>query len=106
MVPAGPGAASRGLLPHRHRRLRQAGKTKGLYTRTVSVPVSAKVTVKVYHCANGDGSFDGQIELRTYSLHQCKFDGVCDGDGDGDGTVSHTITLCYHSSLLTSDKHN
>ena len=38
-----------------------AVKCEGLFTCTVSVPVSVKVTVKVYHCANSDGLFGEQI---------------------------------------------
>ena len=41
---------------------------KGLFTRTVSVPVS--ISVKIYHCANGNGPFDGQNRYRTHSAHQ------------------------------------
>ena len=40
--------------------------TTGLFTRTVSV----SVTVKVYHCAYGDGLFDGQNGYRTHSVRQ------------------------------------
>ena len=36
---------------------------KGPFTRTISVPVSVTVTVKVYHYTNGDGPFDRQIEF-------------------------------------------
>ena len=43
------------------------------------VHVSIKVTVKDYHCANGDGLFHGQIGFRTPSVRQ--FDGDCDGVG-------------------------
>ena len=32
------------------------------------MPVSVKVTVKVCHCVNGDGLFNGQIGFRTHSL--------------------------------------
>ena len=39
----------------------------GQFTRTV--------TVEVYHCANGDRPFDGQIGFRTHSVRRCKFDG-------------------------------
>ena len=35
-----------------------------------------------------DGSGSG-----TCSLHQCKFDGGCDGDGDGDGMCKWTLTF-------------
>ena len=52
------------------------------------MPVS--VTVKVYHCGNGDGLFDEQIGFGTHSVRQCKFDGDCDGDGDGGGTCKWT----------------
>ena len=31
-------------------------------------------TVKVYHCVNGKGLFDRQIEFGTHSAYQCKFD--------------------------------
>ena len=57
------------------------------------MPVSLKVTVKVYHCANGDEPFDGQIRFRAYSVHQCKFDNDCYGDGDGDGTCRRTFIV-------------
>ena len=33
------------------------------------------VTIQVYHCANSDGLFGGQIGFRTHSVYQCKFDG-------------------------------
>ena len=39
---------------------------KGLFTRTVSV----SVTVKVYHCVNGNGPFDRQNGFCTDSAHQ------------------------------------
>ena len=68
---------------------------KGLFTRTVSVPLSVKVTVKVYHYANGDGPFGRQVGFRTNSVCQCKFDGDCDGDGDGDGDGTCKRTLSY-----------
>ena len=48
----------------------------GPVTHTVSVPVPVSVTVKVYHCVNGDGPFDGEIEFRTHYLSQCKFKGL------------------------------
>ena len=37
------------------------------------------ITVKVYHCVNGDSPFDGQIIFGTNSVHPCKFygDGMC-----------------------------
>ena len=41
---------------------------QGLFTRTVYVSVS--VTINVYHCAYGDGPFDGQNGYRTHSVHQ------------------------------------
>ena len=40
---------------------------KGLFTRTVKVPVSIKVTVKVYHCGNDDGAFDRTNGSTTHS---------------------------------------
>ena len=52
-----------------------------------------KVTVKVYHCANGDGPFDEQIAFGSYSVHQFKFDEDCYGDGNGDGTCKRTFTV-------------
>ena len=39
------------------------------------MPVSITFTIKVYHCANGDGLFG------THSVRQCKFDNDCEGDG-------------------------
>ena len=51
----------------------------------ISVPISFTVTVKVYHCSNGHGPFDGQIGFRTNSICQCKFDSDCDSDCDRDG---------------------
>ena len=45
------------------------------------------ITIKVYHCANGDR----QIEFGIHSFHQCKYDGDVDGDGNGDGTCKRTI---------------
>ena len=43
--------------------------TEGLFTQTISVPVSDTVTLKVYHCAYGNGAFDGQIGFETHSVH-------------------------------------
>ena len=40
---------------------------KGLFTWTFSMYVSASVSVKVYHCANGNGPFDGQNGFRIHS---------------------------------------
>ena len=40
-------------------------------------PVSVKVTLKVYHCVNGDG----QIGFGILYVRQCKFDGDCDRNG-------------------------
>ena len=34
---------------------------KGPFTRHVSGSISATVTVKVYHCTNGDGPFDDRL---------------------------------------------
>ena len=31
-----------------------------VYTRHVTIPVFVKVSLKVYHCANGNSNFDGQ----------------------------------------------
>ena len=45
--------------------------------------MSVKVTIEIHHFANGNGPFDRQTEFRTHSVHQCKFDGDCDGDGGG-----------------------
>ena len=64
--------------------------TKGSFTGTVSVPMS--VTAKVYHCADDDGPFDGQIEFGTHSVRQRKFDG--DEDDDGDGRRKRTFRKC------------
>ena len=47
---------------------------KGPFTHTISVTMSVKATVRVYHCANGDGPFDRHIGSGPHSVHQCKFD--------------------------------
>ena len=66
---------------------RSQGKNhKGLFTG-----MSVTVTVKVYHCTDGDGPFDGQIGFRTHSIHQCKFDSDCDRDGYRDGACKGTL---------------
>ena len=57
------------------------------------MPISVRVSIKVYYCATGDGPFDGQIGFRIRSLRQCKFDGDIEGDGDGDGTCKRAITV-------------
>ena len=49
----------------------------------------ARVRQSHRQSANGDGPFDGQIEFRTYSVHQCKFDDDCYGDG----TCKQTFTV-------------
>ena len=33
--------------------------------------------VKLYHCHNANGPFDGQIGFGTHSVRQCEFDGTC-----------------------------
>ena len=53
------------------------------------MPVS--VTIKVYHCVNGDGLFDRQIGFRTHSVHQCKFDRDYDGDGSVNGPLQQEV---------------
>ena len=58
--------------------------SKGPFTCTVSVPVS--VTVKAYHCVNGEGLFDSQTGFGTHSACQCKFEGDRDVSGNGDDT--------------------
>ena len=65
--------------------------SKGPFTRTVSVPVS--VTVKVYHCVNGEGLFDSQTGFGTHSACQCKFEGDRDEDGNGDETCKQTLIV-------------
>ena len=57
------------------------------------MPVSVTITIKVHHCVNGDGLFDGEIGFGTRSVHWCKFDGDCDEDGDGDSTCKETLNL-------------
>ena len=42
----------------------------GLFTHTVSVPMPMSVTVKIFHCVNGDGPSEGQIGFGTHSVHQ------------------------------------
>ena len=61
---------------HSHRRpklLYSVSETKKvLFTRTVIVPMPIKVTIKFYHCANGDVGFDGRNGFQTHSaLAQC-----------------------------------
>ena len=46
---------------------RELQNSKDLFTRTVSVPVA--VSVKVYHCVNGDGPFDRLNGYRSHSDH-------------------------------------
>ena len=47
------------------------------FTRTISVSISITISVKIYHCVNGNGLFDGQNWYRTHSdrqmvrLHLC-----------------------------------
>ena len=72
------------------------------------MPVS--VTVKVDHCADGDGPFDGQIGVGTHSVRQCKFDvdGDCDGDGDRDCMCKCTsnpfiATITFTNLLYRND---
>ena len=48
----------------------------------VTVTVSFKDIVKVLHCANGDGHFDGQTRLYTFSHYQS----VCHKNGDVDNS--------------------
>ena len=68
------------------------------FTRIVSVLLSVIVMIKVYHCANGNEPFDGQIGFGTYSVIQCKFD----GDGDGEGICKWTFkrTALYSGVVL------
>ena len=44
--------------------------SNGLSTRTGPVSVSVSVTVKVYHCVNGNGPFDRQNGFCTHSVRQ------------------------------------
>ena len=67
---------------------------KGLSIRTVSVSASVTVTIQVYHCAIGNGLFDGQIGFGTHYVSQCTFDSDFDEDGVGDGTCKWTLKLC------------
>ena len=53
-----------------HMTLPISTRTKGLFTRTISVSMSVSVTVKVYHCVNRNGPFDGQNGFCTHSAHQ------------------------------------
>ena len=55
------------------------------FTRTVSV------TIKFYHCANGDGLFDRRNGSGTHSVYQCTF--------DGDGTCKRTLTGSNSTSI-------
>ena len=55
--------------------------------------MSVTVPVEVYHCANGDGPFDGQIGFRAHYVRQCKFHDDCDRDGNGDGTRKRTLSV-------------
>ena len=71
-----------------HSRKRVSSLTYGPFTHTISVPMS--VTIKVCHCAKGDGPFDRQIGFGTHSVRKCNF------DGDGDMT---TTWIC--SNLFT-----
>ena len=66
-------------------------QSKGLFTRTVSVSVS--VSLKVYHCVNGDGPFDGQNGFCTHPLAWCK--------PDGDGTCKQALRR-YPPNKLTN----
>ena len=43
---------------------------KGLFTRNDTVTVYVKVSMKVWHCLNGERNFDGQNGLNTYSVGQ------------------------------------
>ena len=45
---------------------------EGVFTRTVSVSVSVTVSVKAYHCVNGNGPFDVQNGFGTHS--DCQMD--------------------------------
>ena len=49
--------------------------------------VSITITVKVYHCADGDRPFDGKIGFGSHFVHKCKFD----SDGDEDGICKQTF---------------
>ena len=60
------------------------------FTRTVSV------TIKFYHCANGDGLFDRRNGSGTHSVHQCNF------YGDGDGTCKRTLNVSNSTKYLSS----
>ena len=58
----------------------------------------------VYHCADDDGPFDGQIEFGTHSVCQCNFDG--DEDDGGDGRRKRTFRKCIPLSLLYLSTHS
>ena len=86
---------------------------KGLFTCTVSVSVS--VTIKVYHCVNGNSPLDGQNGFCTHSACQTdrtigtmlNFDGDGDGHGDGDGTCKQALMnlkLRWLQQLFTESK--
>ena len=73
--------------------------TEGLFTHTISVPVSDTVTLKVYHCAYGNGAFDREIGFETHSVHYMKFDGDVDGNGDMVcGNVPKEDTIYLHDT--------
>ena len=57
------------------------------FVRTASLPVSVLVTVKVYHCANGDRLVDGQNGFHSACHSQL--------DGDGDRFI-YTKLLRHH----------
>ena len=67
---------------------------KGPFTRTVSV----SAIVKFYHCANGDGLFDGQHWSGTHSVRQCIFNGDGDREKDSDVTCKWTFEGCLQET--------
>ena len=57
------------------------------------MPVPITITIKFYHCADGDRMFDRQIGFQTHSVRQCKFDSDCEGDGDRKGACKWALKV-------------
>ena len=71
--------------------MKTTGQVKVTVKAHLHVPsVPASVTVKVYHCVNGEGLFDSQTGFGTHSACQCKFEGDRDDSGNGDDTCIWT----------------
>ena len=68
------------------------------------------MSVKVYHCVNGDGPIDGKNGFCTHFAHQM----VClhshnvnftDGNGDGDGKCKQSVRCSGEfNSVLCKEK--